>query len=110
MTSRSKYHWAARSVLACGFLAAFAVGADRVAADISTPGMTGGEMIHGATELETKCYQHGTKIVDVGGLEGLNLGTILRDRVLTLKRSGSDGASVVIVPLNETVCVVSAAP
>ena len=91
-------------------LAAFTVGPDRAQADISTPGSTGGEIIHGAAELQTKCYQHGTKIVDVGRLEGLNIGTLLRDSVLTLKRSGRDGASVVIVPLNETVCVVSAAP
>lgn len=84
------------------------LGVDRAAADISTPGSAGGELIHGAKELRTKCYQHGTKIVDVSNLEGLNVGSLLRESVLTLKRSGHDGASVIIVPLDETVCVVSA--
>ena len=78
-------------------------------ADVSTPGTTGGEMIHGASELHTECDQHGTKIVDIGRLDGLNIGTVLRDSVLALKRSGADGASVVIVPLDETVCVVTSA-
>ncbi len=85
----------------------WAAGIDPAAADISTPGAAGGEMIVGADELRTECYQHGKKIVDVGRLKALNVGTLLRDNVLTLK-GGSDGASVVIVPLDETVCVVSA--
>lgn len=93
---------------AAGLIAAVALGGDRASADISTPGATGGELIHGAGELRTKCYQHGTKIVDVAKLDGLNVGTLLRESVLTLKRSSADGASVIIVPLDETLCVVSA--
>ncbi len=108
MTSRSFSLLAIPCVAAACLVTVLAVGGDRAAADISTPGSTGGEMIHGAAELRTKCYQHGTKIVDVGQIEGLNVGTMLRDSVLTLKRKGGDGASVIIVPLDETVCVVSA--
>jgi len=108
MTSRSTAFLAIPCVAAACLVGVLAVGGDRASADISTPSSTGGEMIHGATELHTKCYQHGTKIVDVDRLEGLNVGTVLRDSVLTLKRSGSNGASVIIVPLDETVCVVSA--
>ncbi len=93
---------------AVGLFVVLATSGERAAADISAPGITGGELIHGASELRTRCYQHGTKIVDVGKLDGLNVGALLRDSVLTLKGKGGDGASVIIVPLDETVCVVSA--
>ena len=93
--------------LPCLIAASLATSVERAAADISTPSATGGELIVGAKELRTECYQHGTKIVDVGKFEGLNVGTLLRENVLSLKRDGRDGASVIIVPLDETVCVVS---
>jgi len=108
MNTRSSAILAIPCVAVACLVVALATGVGRASADISTPSSTGGEMIHGATELHTKCYQHGTKIVDVGRLEGLNVGTLLRESVLTLKGSGRDGASVIIVPLDETVCVVSA--
>jgi hypothetical protein len=78
------------------------VGAAPAAADIK-----GGEMIIKDNVLRTQCYQHGTKIVDIDGLDGLNLGTVLRDNVMMLKRDGEDGASVIVVPMDETVCVVT---
>ena len=59
---------------AAGLFAAVAFGSDRASADISTPGATGGELIHGVGELRTECYQHGKKIVDVAKLDGLNVG------------------------------------
>jgi len=60
--------------------------------------------------LTATCWQHGRKIFEQSNVAGLDLGSVLRSQSISLKRRGESQASTVIVPVDETVCIVGAQP
>ncbi len=60
--------------------------------------------------LSTECWQHGVKIFEDSGYSGLDLETIAKSNSLRLKQDHGDQKSLVVVPLNETVCFVRGRP
>lgn len=60
--------------------------------------------------LTATCWQQGRKIFEQSDIAGLDLGSVLRSQSLSLKRRGQTNASAVIVPVDETVCIVSTQP
>ena len=91
-----------------GVALALSLGAHAAIADSPAAASRGGETVTITGTLRTQCWQHGTRVVDVEGLESLAIGAILRDKALSFRRPGKPGIAVVLVPMGETLCMVTA--
>jgi hypothetical protein len=56
--------------------------------------------------LRTQCWQEGIKIIDQGGLRGIDLNTLTRQQSVTFKREGDQQASVFLLPFRDGLCLV----
>jgi hypothetical protein len=55
--------------------------------------------------LRAQCWQRGVKIVDEDDLRGLSITAATRRDTVTFKRSDDEGASVFLLPLGESLCL-----
>jgi hypothetical protein len=62
--------------------------------------------IHNNVVLRTQCWQEGVKIVDQGGLRGIDLNAVTRQRSVSFKRQGEKQPSVFLLPLADALCLV----
>ncbi len=99
--------WGAGRVL-IGAALALILGAHAASADTPLAASPGGETVTVTGTLRTQCWQHGTRVLDVEGLEPLTIGVILRDHAMSFRRAGKPGIAVVLVPMGETLCMVTA--
>lgn len=95
------------ALLAAGLVAVLG-GAAAAGIDTRPPPKAGGQLAVEARELAATCYQKGTKIFEGTGFRGVDLGTVLAESTVRLSRDGSGGASVIMVPLADAVCFVTA--
>lgn len=84
-----------------------ALGGDAASTDSPAAARPGGETVTVTGTLRTQCWQHGTRVLDVEGLESLAVGAILRDHTLSFRRAGKPGIAVVLVPMGESLCMVT---
>lgn len=63
-------------------------------------------LVPGATSaLRAECWQHGVKIIDQTGLEGLALNESLKQQALTF-RGGGEEPQTLILPFADAMCLV----
>lgn len=91
-------------------VAALALTAGAAAAGIDTrpPPKAGGQLVVEAKSLAAACYQQGVKIFEADGFRGVDLGTVLDETTVRLSREAPEGSAVIMVPLADAVCFVTA--
>ena len=57
--------------------------------------------------LRAECWHRGVKVLDRGDLGGMDPGSILADRTLRIKQRGRPGASIVVLPLDDNLCIIT---
>ena len=55
--------------------------------------------------LRAQCWQKGVKVVDEDDLRGLSITAATRRDTVTFKRGDDEGASVFLLPLGESLCL-----
>lgn len=55
--------------------------------------------------LRAQCWQKGIKVVDEDNLRGLSITAATRQDTVTFKRGDDEGASVFLLPLGESLCL-----
>jgi hypothetical protein len=55
--------------------------------------------------LRAQCWQKGVKVVDEKNLRGLSITAATRRDTVTFKRADDEGASVFLLPLGESLCL-----
>lgn len=93
-------------------LAAIAValfgGAAAAGIDTRPAPKRGGQVAVEAKNLAAACYQQGVKIFEADGFRGVDLGTVLNETSVRLSRDDAEGSAVIMVPLADAVCFVTA--
>lgn len=56
--------------------------------------------------LRLECWQNGELIIQESGLEGLNLGAVLREHSALFRRQAGEAAEVVVLALGDATCLV----
>ena len=77
------------------------------AAEITAVAQPSGQVVTPEADLQTVCWQNGNKIFEREELSGIDLGSVLREQTLSLKKTGQSGTDTIIVPLGRTVCIIS---
>lgn len=77
-------------------------------ADIAKLGSPGGQPVTVGSNLQATCWQQGIKVIEEGGLEGVNVGSLLATNAVNFKRPDQGGAAVMIVPVATAVCLITA--
>jgi hypothetical protein len=60
--------------------------------------------------LKTQCWQHGIKIIDQAGLEGLSLNAQNKQNSVSFKRQAETQPTVFILPFPDGLCLVQPQP
>jgi len=62
--------------------------------------------VHNNVVLRTQCWQEGVKIIDQGGLRGIDLNAVTRQQSVSFKREGEQQPSVFLLPFGDGLCLV----
>ncbi|MCB2012677.1 MAG: hypothetical protein R3C70_14690 [Geminicoccaceae bacterium] len=68
------------------------------------------QSVGGNAPLRVQCWQEGRMVLEQHGLEGLNMGPLLKDSTLQLRRRGEQATSLVITHLGDSLCIVTSLP
>ncbi|GBD43933.1 hypothetical protein HRbin40_01416 [bacterium HR40] len=101
-------HRASHGLLAALLASATSVTAAAAGIDTRPQPKPGGQLAIEAERLDAVCFQQGSKIFEAGGFRAVDLGSVLSDASVRLKREGGQGAAVLVVPVADAVCIVTA--
>jgi len=93
-----------RRPLLVGFLL-WAAGAPLSALEIHNTAETGGQTYLEQGSFRLECWQAGNRIMSRSGLQAMTVGPALRGRTISFRGAGGQGASVVLIPFEHSLCV-----
>jgi hypothetical protein len=96
-----------RSGLLTGLLLSTGPGAVS-ALDIQTNTETGGQTYIEQGSFRLECWQGGNRIMSRSGLQAMTLGPALKGKTVSFRSPGGQGASVVVMPFEHSLCVTTA--
>ncbi|MCB1970760.1 MAG: hypothetical protein R3D03_21195 [Geminicoccaceae bacterium] len=91
-------------------LALLLAGAARAEISKARPSPAPLQPVAGDQPLRVQCWQHGVLVLEQHGLEGLNMGPLLQESTLQLRRRGERPTSLFIAQLGDSLCMVTSLP
>lgn len=76
-----------------------------IGAEITPLASPSGETVHQAERFRLQCWQEGNKIVDVPNLAAMSVSPDTSRDVISFRRQGQQDSAVVVIPLNDGVCM-----
>jgi len=78
------------------------------ALEIQSTTETGGQSFYEQGSFRLECWQGGNRILSQSGLQAMTVGAALKGRTISFRRPGGQGASVVLLPFEHSLCVTTA--
>lgn len=78
------------------------------ALEIQSTTETGGQSFYEQGSFRLECWQGGNRIMSQSGLQAMTVGPALRGKTISFRRPGGQGASVVLLPFEHSLCVTTA--
>lgn len=78
------------------------------ALEIQNATETGGQSFYEQGSFRLECWQGGNRIMSQSGLQAMTVGPALKGKTISFRRPGGQGASVVLLPFEHSLCVTTA--
>jgi hypothetical protein len=78
------------------------------ALEIQSTTETGGQSFYEQGSFRLECWQEGNRIMSQSGLKAMTVGAALKGKTVSFRGPGGQGASVVLISFDHSLCVTTA--